>query len=59
MQSKSSPMTMSGSEVSISQGSSQSSSAIVCASKCLDSVDVEDNAPVTKKRKLEDGKSET
>ena len=50
---------MSGSELSINQGSSQSNSAVGCASKCHDSEDVEDNAPVTKKLKLEDSKSET
>ena len=49
-------MTVSGSEVSVHQGSSQSNSVI---SKCHDSVDIDDNAPVTKKLKLEDGKSET
>ena len=49
-------MTVSGSEVSVHQGSSQSNSVIA---KCHDSVDIDDNAPVTKKLKLEDGKSET
>ena len=56
---------MSSGEISVHQESSQSNSVTGSASKCCDSVnidhliDIDDSAPVVKKLKLEEDKSET